>query len=485
LVAEFEQTHAPGMQSRRISPAIVRNIAQIIDATAILSVGFLDQIIYVFYITNTDFSSPYFAGICMGAAIACFLLNSFGAYEQEHLFSKRYAVQRIVAAWAITFAILLFIAFALKISDHFSRVWAVTWFLGGGSLLIISRLCLSEWIQRRALEGVLAERTIIFGAGEFGQKFAEQIRKFDDPFIKVMGFIDDRKTRVPSSSKGFQVLGDSTTLLHLIRANMVDHVFIALPLDARLRVNQVIEQLAQMPVRVSLVSSPLAFDIQLRTIKYINKAPTFLVFDQPLTGWSNLGKWLEDRLIAILILLFIAPLMAVIAIAIKLNSDGPVIFRQKRFGFNNNPIDVWKFRTMYVGEPGHLGRFQQATKGDPRVTPVGRFLRKSSLDELPQFFNVLLGNMSIVGPRPHALAHTHKGLQLEEIIEQYAARHRVKPGITGWAQVNGWRGETDTIEKLKKRVEYDLYYIENWSIFFDLWIIWRTIILIFKDRNAY
>jgi lipopolysaccharide/colanic/teichoic acid biosynthesis glycosyltransferase len=156
-----------------------------------------------------------------------------------------------------------------------------------------------------------------------------------------------------------------------------------------------------------------------------------------------------------------------------------------QFERQNNPIEVWKFRTMYVDDPVHMATFRQATKDDPRITPVGRFLRKSSLDELPQFFNVLLGNMSIVGPRPHAVAQTHKGLQFDDIVERYAARHRVKPGITGWAQVNGWRGETDTIEKLKKRVEYDLFYIENWSIFFDIWIILKTIVLIFKDRNAY
>lgn len=485
MVAEFEQTLARHAQARRVSPTIVRNLAQIIDVTVILVVGFVDYCIYVIYLTNAEFSSPYFVGIFMGAATACLLFHYFGAYKEECLVSKMHAVQRILAAWAITFAILLFIAFALKISDYFSRVWAVTWFVIAGSLLITARICLSEWIQRRAVEGVLVERSIIFGAGELGQQFADQIRNFDDPFVKVIGFIDDRATRVPRSSKGFRTLGNSTTLLNLIRANMVDHVFIALPLDARHRVKQVIDQLAQMPVRVSLVSSPLGFDIPIHAIKYINKAPTFLVFDQPLTGWSNLGKWLEDRLIAITILIFIAPLMAAIAIAIKIDSEGPVFFRQKRYGFNNNPIEVWKFRTMYVGDPTGMSDFQQATKDDPRITPVGRFLRRSSLDELPQFFNVLLGNMSIVGPRPHAVAHTHKGLQFEEIIEHYAARHRVKPGITGWAQVNGWRGETDTIEKLKKRVEYDLYYIENWSIFFDIWIIFKTIILILKDRNAY
>jgi polysaccharide biosynthesis protein PslA len=485
LVAEIEQTLARHAQSRRVSPAILGNLAQIIDFTVILSVGVVDYFVYVVYVTNTEVSSPYFVALFMGTAIACLLIHAFGAYKIECLFSKKHTVQRVLVAWAMAFAILLLVAFMLKISDYFSRVWAVTWCVFAGGLLTAVRLSLGEWVHRRAVDGVLAERSIIFGAGELGQQFADQIRSFDDPFIKVIGFVDDRASRVPRATKGLCVLGDSTSLTNLIRANMVDHVFVALPLDAQQRIKQVIEQLAQMPVRVSLVSSPMGFDLPVRAIKFINKVPTLQIFDQPLSGWSNVGKWLEDQIIAVLILIFVGPLMAVIAVAIKIDSGGPVFFRQKRFGFNNNPIEVWKFRTMYVGDRSPVETFRPAIRDDPRITPLGRYLRKSSLDELPQFFNVLLGNMSIVGPRPHALAHTHQGLQFEEIIERYAARHRVKPGITGWAQVNGWRGEADTIEKIKKRVEYDLDYIENWSIFFDIWIILKTILLIFKDRNAY
>jgi Undecaprenyl-phosphate glucose phosphotransferase len=413
------------------------------------------------------------------------MFHAFGAYTEERLYSKRHAVQRILAAWAITFAILLFIAFALKISDFFSRVWAVTWFGSVGCLLLVARISLSEWMQRRAKEGALAERTIIFGAGEFGQRFAAQIQEIKDPFVEVLGFIDDRATRVPRSSVGLELLGNSETLLHLIRANMVDHIFVALPWSARQRLSEVIEQLALTPVRISLVSDPLGFNFPVRSIKYINKAPTLMVLDRPLTGWSHLMKWIEDRFLSAAILVFIGPLMALIAIAIKFDSPGPVFFKQKRFGFNNHEIDVWKFRTMYMDDFGPNAPFRQAIKNDPRITPLGRFLRKSSLDELPQFINVLLGDMSIVGPRPHAIAHTYHGQQFEDVIDRYAARHRVKPGITGWAQINGWRGETDTVEKLNKRVEFDLYYIENWTLWLDIYIIMRTLFLIFRDDYAH
>lgn len=447
--------------------------------------GIVAYYVYVLTIVGQDWASPYFVSIVMGSIVACIMFHTFGAYSEEHMYSKLHAAQRVLAAWAITCAILLFIAFALKITDYYSRVWAVTWFCGAGGLLLVARISLSEWIQRRAKEGTLAERSVIFGAGEFGQRFAAQVQEIKDPYITVLGFIDDRTTRVPHYSNGLELLGNSETLLQLIRANMVDQVFVALPWSARKRLAAVIEQLALMPVRISLVPESLGFDFPVRAIKYINKAPTLVVLERPLTGWSNLIKWIEDRVVSAGILIFVAPLLALVAIAIKLDSRGPVFFKQKRYGFNNTQFEVWKFRTMYMGESDSDAPMRQATQHDPRVTRLGRLLRKSSLDELPQFFNVFLGNMSIVGPRPHAVAHTYEGQQFEDIIDSYVARHRVKPGITGWAQVNGWRGETDTVEKIKKRVEFDLYYIENWSIWFDIYIIFKTIFLIFRDEQAY
>jgi len=195
-------------------------------------------------------------------------------------------------------------------------------------------------------------------------------------------------------------------------------------------------------------------------------------------------KLIEDQLIALTALAFLAPLMLLIATAIKLDSPGPVLFRQRRFGFNDRLIEVWKFRTMHSDctDPNAV---LQTRRNDPRVTRLGRFLRKSSLDELPQLFNILKGEMSIVGPRPHAVATKADGRLFQDVVDRYAARHRVKPGITGWAQVNGWRGETDTIDKIQKRVEYDLYYIDNWSVWFDLYIILRTFVAIFRATSAY
>jgi len=221
-----------------------------------------------------------------------------------------------------------------------------------------------------------------------------------------------------------------------------------------------------------------------RAYSYIGNVPFLDVFDKPLTDWGQLLKTIEDRVIAFLALAFLSPFIALIALAIRLDSKGPVFFRQRRYGFNNELIEVYKFRSMYVSASDATAA-KLVTRGDPRVTRVGRILRKTSLDELPQLINVVKGELSLVGPRPHA---THAKAQDElytDVVEGYFARHKVKPGITGWAQINGWRGETDTIEKIHRRVEHDLYYIENWSIFFDLYILLRTPFALFDTENAY
>lgn len=448
-------------------------------------VGLSVCIVYVYDFNISEITGSYIVSLLMGTFIVSILFNFFKAYSDDSLFSKWRDIRRLLGAWSIAFAVLLTIAFALKISDYYSRVWAVTWFVGGACALLIVRVSFCVWIDRRAREGILADRCVIFGAGELGQRFAAAIKDSDDPSIGVLGFIDDRETRVPRFSNGLKVLGNFDRLLDLIRLNMVDHVLVALPWNASDRLRSLVEQLALTPVRVSLVSEPLDFTIRNSSIRCVNKSPIIQILDYPLTESAHLSKNIEDFVISSLALIFISPLMILLAILIKIDSPGPVFYRQTRYGFNNNQIEVWKFRSMYFDPTRVDAPMLQATRDDPRVTRLGRFLRRSSLDELPQFFNVLTGDMSIVGPRPHAVQHTYNGQMLEDIIHRYAARHRVKPGITGWAQVNGWRGETDTLEKIEKRLEHDLYYIENWSIFFDFLIMIKTIGIVFRDEKAY
>jgi Undecaprenyl-phosphate glucose phosphotransferase len=483
MVAEIEQGVRRSAQTRQISPTFVQNLVLVLDPAIVTFVGLICYAVYL-ATRETNFETQFIIATIMGGIFSAAFFQWFDAYPREFLFSRRQPIQRLSAGWACAFAVLLFIAFALKISDSFSRIWAVAWFFAAASGLVATRLMLSFWIANRVREGALAERTIILGAGEQGQRFAAHIRNLEDPCTRVLGFVDDRTSRVPHSSHGYEVLGNTQDLFDMIRANQVDQVFVALPWAAGERISELIKSIALTPIRICLVTEPLGFDPPPRSVRFVGKVPTLQIFDHPLSGWSYVTKGIEDRLLSFLILLFIAPLMCVIALAIKLDSPGPVLFRQQRFGFNNQLIEVWKFRTMYLDQ-SDLGGAVQARQDDPRVTRLGRFLRKSSLDELPQFLNVLMGDMSIVGPRPHPVELTSGGRRFEEIVDRYAARHRVKPGITGWAQVNGWRGETDSIDKLEGRVEHDLYYIDNWSVWFDLVIIMKTLIVMLKDENAY
>jgi exopolysaccharide biosynthesis polyprenyl glycosylphosphotransferase len=236
-------------------------------------------------------------------------------------------------------------------------------------------------------------------------------------------------------------------------------------------------------IRLSAHSNKLRF--RPRSYSYIGNVPVLDVFDRPITDWDVVMKWLFDKIVGGCALAVAAPLMAVVAILIKLDSRGPVLFKQKRHGFNNETIDVYKFRSLYADMTDHTAQ-KSVTKDDPRVTRVGRFIRKTSIDELPQLFNVVFkGNLSLVGPRPHAVNQKIENRQFDEAVDGYFARHRVKPGITGWAQINGWRGELTSPDKIKHRVEHDLYYIENWSLLFDLTILAMTPMSLFKSENAY
>ena len=272
--------------------------------------------------------------------------------------------------------------------------------------------------------------------------------------------------------------------MEFARGSRLDLLIVSLPVTAEKRLLQLLKKLWVLPVdiRLSAHNNPLRF--RPRTYSYIGNVPFIDVTDKPISEWGHVKKWLFDKIAAGLALILLAPVMAVIALLIKLDSKGPVLFRQKRQGFNNELIEVYKFRSMYVDQ-SDMDASKLVTKDDPRVTRVGRFLRKTSLDELPQFFNVLKGDLSLVGPRPHALKAKAEDKLYSDVVDGYFARHRVKPGVTGWAQISGWRGETDTEEKIERRVEHDLYYIENWSVMFDLYICVMTPFALLKGENAY
>jgi Undecaprenyl-phosphate glucose phosphotransferase len=279
-------------------------------------------------------------------------------------------------------------------------------------------------------------------------------------------------------------MGTITDLATYARNNRVDLIIVAIPLSAEARLLHILKRLWELPVDIRISGKASSLKFSSKAYTYIGRLPLLAVFDRPLMGWGLFLKNVFDRVIASVALVVLAPVLLAVAAAIRLESKGPVLFKQKRYGFNNELIEVFKFRSMYADRcDAHATTL--VSKGDPRVTRVGRLIRKTSLDELPQLFNVLTGQLSLVGPRPHATQAKAADTLYEQVVDGYFARHRVRPGITGWAQINGWRGETDTREKIEQRVKHDLDYIDNWSLMFDVKILARTPFALLKSENAY
>jgi len=365
------------------------------------------------------------------------------------------------------------------------RNWAGLWFMCGWLGCICSRAGAALVLARWRKDGRLARRTVVVGGGDAAEDLIARLDKTAGEAIQILGLFDDRdKLRSPEKIGRYVKLGRFDDLVAFCRDQRVDLLIIALPLSAEQRILMLLKQLWVLPVDVRISALGSKLKLRARSYNYIGDVPFLPLFDKPMSDWSVALKAIEDRVISALALVILSPLLAVIALAVKVTSPGPVFFKQARYGFNNERIDVLKFRSMYT----HMSDFaaaKQVTRDDPRVTPVGRFLRRSSLDELPQLINVLRGELSLVGPRPHALQAHAAGHIYDQVVEGYFARHKVKPGITGWAQISGWRGETDTVEKIEQRVAHDLFYIENWSLLFDLRILAQTPLSLVTTKNAY
>jgi len=324
------------------------------------------------------------------------------------------------------------------------------------------------------------KRAVIAGANERGINLARQIQLNPFSTTKFVGFFDDRVRERVGVLTDFSLLGTMKQLPEYVSKHNIEAIYVSLPMATQPRIVSLLDALSDTTASIYFVPDMFVTDLMQGRIDTVGEIPVVAVCETPFTGVNGLVKRGSDIILSLLILLLISPIMLAIALSIAYTSPGPIIFRQRRYGLNGEEIMVSKFRSMTVCEDGET--VQQAQKNDRRVTKVGAFLRKTSLDELPQFFNVLQGRMSIVGPRPHAVAHNEL---YRSMIKGYMVRHKVKPGITGWAQVNGWRGETDTLEKMKKRIDYDLAYLQNWSLRLDLYIILKTITTVIKDKHAY
>jgi Undecaprenyl-phosphate glucose phosphotransferase len=349
----------------------------------------------------------------------------------------------------------------------------------------LSRFFTHVWSKPLAHAGGLKQRIAIVGGGKAAEDAINLIELSPNLDCEVVGLFDDRfDNRSPESIRKHRKLGKIADLADFARGNRVDLVIVAIPMTAEQRLLQILKRLWVLPVDIRISAAAAELKLSPRAYTYLGKLPLLNVFERPLSGWDSFLKSVMDKTIALFAILALAPVMAGVALAVKLESKGPAIFRQKRFGFNNELVEVFKFRSMYT-DMSDAQAAKLVTKDDPRVTRVGRIIRKTSLDELPQLFNVLLGTLSLVGPRPHATQAKAAGTLYDQVVEGYFARHKVKPGITGWAQINGWRGETDTREKLEQRVKHDLDYIDRWSLGFDLYILAKTPLSLLKSENAY
>jgi Undecaprenyl-phosphate glucose phosphotransferase len=467
------------------SPVVIAGVVRVVDFVLLSFVGIALYLGYMAPIAG--FYWEYVAAICTMSATAVVCFQAADIYQVQVFRGQLRQMTRMISSWAFVFLLFIGASFFAKLGNEISRLWLSAFFFIGLGVLVTERLFLRAMVRNWARQGRLDRRTIVVGSDKNGEQLIEALNVQDDSDLDILGVFDDRNdSRALDTCAGSPKLGKVDDIIEFARRTRIDLVLFALPISAETRILEMLKKLWVLPVDIRLSAHTNKLRFRPRSYSYLGKVPTLDVFEAPITDWDLVMKWLFDHVAGAIILLLALPVMALVALAIKLDSPGPVLFRQKRFGFNNERIDVFKFRSLYHHHADPTAS-KVVTKNDSRVTRVGRFIRKSSLDELPQLFNVVFkSNLSLVGPRPHAVQGKLQSQLFDEAVDGYFARHRVKPGITGWAQINGWRGEVDSEEKIQKRVEFDLYYIENWSVLFDLYILLKTpLALISKNENAY
>ena len=376
---------------------------------------------------------------------------------------------------AIVFAGLVLLGFLAGIASAYSRIWFVSWAFGSTSLVLLMRGLLDHLLKQLSDHKIPISRIAIFGDVAAASRVQSDLNKGDSG-VEVVGIFSDE----PTKSTEHAISGNLRDLIQTGLETRIDRIVIATESAANFNFKKIMDALSILPSEVLVDPHFLGENVNLSSVTSVNQSRLLCIQKKPISDWGLLVKTVEDKLLATIALVLLSPVMLLIALGIKLDSPGPVFFRQRRHGYNSGVIDVWKFRTMGASEC--TNEFKQAVKDDKRITRFGAFLRKTSLDELPQLFNVLRSEMSIVGPRPHPVAmNSEFGARLM----RYDNRHKVKPGITGWAQINGYRGPTLKASQMRKRIEYDLEYIENWSLWFDLKIIFATPFLGFVHKNAF
>jgi Undecaprenyl-phosphate glucose phosphotransferase len=439
-----------------LSPVVFSGLVRTAEGALLTSVGFL---VAALYLPSGELDDGWRYGIALlGTPLfAVGLFQLLGLYRISALTNPHRQLLRVALGWTTALAALLIVMFLSKLGGEFSRVWFLAWGITGLATSIAVRFVVSRAVRKALADGRLQRRAVIYGIGDEARRMLAELDADASSDVRICGIFDDRgDDRTSGTIAGYPKLGDSEAVVAFALSTRVDVIILTLPLASEARLAALTHRLAVLPVEVKLAASASMLKLHPRAYSYIGSVAILDVCDKPIDGWSKVWKSVLDRTVAGIAILALAPVMALVWLAVRLESKGPALFRQRRLGFNNEIIEVWKFRSMHVDRCDQSAR-RLVTRDDPRVTRVGRFIRRTSLDELPQLFNVLGGSLSLVGPRPHAIEAKAAERLYHEAVEGYFARHKVKPGITGWAQIHGWRGETDTEEKIRRRVEHDLW----------------------------
>jgi Undecaprenyl-phosphate glucose phosphotransferase len=467
-----------------IAPRVAAAFVRLAEAAMVAVVAVATVARYPGFAAVTNWW-PYIAIILVASLSLSILFQVFRLYHLGALLAPMRHLPALVAIWASVFGALSGTIFLGQLGTALSRGWFLSWAISGILFAIAFRFALAAIMRHFNQDGRFNRRAVLVGGGEAADHVIATLNNSPETGLSLVGIFDDRHDqRSPDETRGLFKLGTVNDLIDFVRATRIDTLILTLPVTAEQRLLAIMNRLWVLPVEIRLSAHGQQLRYRPRAYSYIGNLPLLDLFDRPLGDWGPLLKTVADKVIAVLALVLLSPVIALVALAVKMESKGPIIFKQNRYGFNNELIKVYKFRSMYT-DMTDRDASKLVTKDDPRVTKVGKIIRKTSLDELPQLLNVLQGTLSLVGPRPHATKASAAGNLYETVVDGYFARHKVKPGITGWAQINGWRGETDTAEKIERRVEHDLYYIENWSLTFDLYILARTPFALLKSEHAY
>ena len=462
---------------KKDKPGSIANVVMLVLGPAVVTLS----LIVTAYLYKVNYDGAYVA-----LAVITFLVSFIVFKEIELHTSWRTGgisaqSKEIVFAWLVFVSILLFLGYATKSSEEFSRRVILTWIMATPFVMLMAYAFAKTLLVGLLSSDRFSKSVVVVGVNDISKSLVNEFTSDPQLNMNFKGYFDDRKLERLGDVENVGIVGKFSELTPYLNKHKIDLVYFALPMVQEKRILSLLDDMRDSTASIYFVPDLFIFDLIQARVDDVNGIPVLAVCESPFAGVTGLLKRLSDLFFASILTVLVAPIMLIVAIGIKITMPGgPILFKQKRYGLDGKEIKIYKFRTMSVTEDGE--HIVQAKRDDPRITRLGAFLRKTSLDELPQFINVLQGRMSVVGPRPHAVAHNE---EYRKLIKGYMVRHKVKPGITGWAQVNGFRGETDTIEKMESRIKYDLDYLRHWSLGLDSMIIMRTVIMMFRDKNAY